>query len=390
MKKLQISMKTFLVHDWLYTYGGAERVLEAMSDCVVIEKMFTLMNFMPLEKHKFLKGVPIYTSFLQNLPWASSKRRYYLPLMPLAIESFDVSEAELIISSSAAIAKGVNTLSYQLHICYCHSPARYIWDLTHHVLANEVKRLSIKSFFANIVFHYIRLWDVIASNRVDYFIANSHNTAKRIWRAYRRESRVIYPPVDVNRLVLSSKKDYYYLTISRLVPYKKIDLVVEAFAQTNKKLVVVGEGPELARLKKLAKGNVEIIGYQPDDVVLDLLQRARAFVFASHEDFGIAPVEAQACGTPVIAYGHGGSLETVRGVYPGTRPSEKTTGIFFPEQTAASLLDAIDWFEQCRGEIKPEACRRHAEQFSRERFLKEFSEFVEAKWAAFRSNGPHS
>lgn len=375
-------MKTFLIHDWLYTVGGAERVLEAILRCVNIERIFTLMDFLPSEKRGFLKEIPIATSFLQKMPLASSKRRNYLPLMPLAIESLDLSQADLLISSSAAIAKGIKTLSQQMHICYCHSPARFIWDLSASYLDSESKS-SMRKFLVNLVFHYLRIWDSSTSNRVDHFVANSLNTARRIWRFYRRESTVIYPPVNIENLQLVQDKDNFYLTVSRLVPYKKIDLIVEAFSLTGQKLVVVGEGPELSRLKRGAVRNIEILGYQPDDVVKDLLQRARAFIFAAHEDFGIVPVEAQACGTPVIAFGQGGSIESIKGIYPGSEPSDETTGVFFQRQEVLSLMEAINWFERCAEKINPDTCRRHAEGFSQQRFLAEFSSFVKTKWTEF-------
>lgn len=378
-------MRTAVIHDWLYTYAGSERVLEAILQCLPVESIYTLVDFLKDEERFFLNRVPVTYSFLQQMPWIRSKRRFYLPLMPLAIESLDVSGAELVISSSAAVAKGIITNHEQLHICYCYSPARYAWDLSHQYLQKNRLERGYKATIAHLILHYIRLWDVATVNRVDHFITLSNYISRRIKKVYNRESTVIYPPVDVDNFQLTKNKEDYYLTVSRLVPYKNVDLIVDAFAQTDRKLIVVGEGPEMAKIKAKATPNIEILGYQPINVIVDLMQRARAFIFAANEEFGIVSVEAQATGTPVIAYGLGGSLETVKGIFPGTKPDEGTTGIFFPEQTVPSLLEALDWFERCQTEIDPVGCRRNAERFSRERFKKEFKKFVAEKWEIFQA-----
>jgi len=229
-------------------------------------------NFYLGNERFFLNNLPVEHSFLQNMPWARAKRRLYLPLMPLAIESFDLSSADLLISSSMAVAKGILTHSEQLHICYCHSPARYAWDLTHQYLHEADLERGFKAALARMVLHYIRLWDISAANRVDHFIANSKYISRRIWRVYRRESTVIYPPVDVDRFKSRYNKEEFYLTVSRVVPYKKVDLIVETFAQTKKKLIVVGEGPDLKQIKGKATSNIEFLGYQPNDIVEDILQ----------------------------------------------------------------------------------------------------------------------
>jgi len=378
-------LRTAVIHDWLYTYAGSERVLEAILQCLPVESIYTLVDFLKDEERFFLNRVPVTYSFLQQMPWIRSKRRFYLPLMPLAIESLDVSGAELVISSSAAVAKGIITNHEQLHICYCYSPARYAWDLSHQYLQKNRLERGYKATIAHLILHYIRLWDVATVNRVDHFITLSNYISRRIKKVYNRESTVIYPPVDVDNFQLTKNKEDYYLTVSRLVPYKNVDLIVDAFAQTDRKLIVVGEGPEMAKIKAKATPNIEILGYQPINVIVDLMQRARAFIFAANEEFGIVSVEAQATGTPVIAYGLGGSLETVKGIFPGTKPDEGTTGIFFPEQTVPSLLEALDWFERCQTEIDPVGCRRNAERFSRERFKKEFKKFVAEKWEIFQA-----
>ena len=378
-------LKTFVVHDWLYTYAGSERVLESILECFPAERILALVDFLAGPNRHFLRGIPVTTSFLQRMPFSSTHRRLYLPLMPLAVENLDVSAADLVISSSAAIAKGVLTHGEQLHLCYCHSPARYAWDLTRDYLDSTGFRGTLKSALAQAVFHKFRLWDVASAPRVDHFIANSRYTARRIRRFYGRQSTVIYPPVDLARFPLKEDKDDFFVTVSRLVPYKKVDLIAAACAQAGQRLLVVGEGPEMGKVKGSAAGLVEVLGYQADHVVVDLVRRARAFIFAAREEFGIAGVEAQAAGTPVIAFGAGGALETIRGIFPGDRPQSGTTGIFFREQKAASLIEALKWFEGCRGKIKPQACRDNAARFDRPRFQKEFRRLVNDKWEQFQS-----
>jgi glycosyltransferase involved in cell wall biosynthesis len=378
-------MNAFVVHDWLYTYAGSERVLESILECVPAERIFALVDFLTGPNRHFLRGIPVTTSFLQRMPLSRTQRRLYLPLMPLAVESLDVSAADLVISSSAAIAKGVLTHGEQLHLCYCHSPARYAWDLTRDYLDSAGIRGTLKNALAQAVFHRFRLWDVASAPRVDHFIANSRYTAHRIRRFYGRESTVIYPPVDLARFPLKEDKEDFYVTVSRLVPYKKVDLIAAACAQAGKKLLVVGEGPEMGKVKGSARGQVEVLGYQPDHVVVDLVRRARAFIFAAQEEFGIAGVEAQAAGTPVIAFGAGGSLETIKGIFPGDRPHEGTTGIFFREQQPASLIEALNWFEHCQGKIGAQACRDNATRFDRPRFEEEFKEFTHRTWEQFQA-----
>lgn len=378
-------MRIAAIHDWLYTYVGSERTLESILRCVPVEAIYTMVDFLPAEFRFFLNDLPVTHSFIQNLPRARQWRRHYLPLMPLAVESFDVSWADIVISSSSAIAKGVLTHGEQLHLCYCYSPARYAWDLTHQYLRESGLKRGPKAFLARLLLHYLRIWDVTNSNRVDHFAAISHYIARRIWHVYRRTSAVIYPPVDIPRFTLTPEKEDFYLTVSRLEVYKKVDLIVETFSRFKQRLVVVGDGPALARIKAKATANVEILGYQPDTVVQNLMEKARGFIFAANEDFGIVAVEAQAGGTPVIAYGHGASLETVHGVFPGTVPHPGATGVFFREQTPDSLLEALEWFERHREKIDPQSCRVQAERFSRPRFEQEFQQFVREKWDAFQA-----
>src|SRR5918994_5775639 len=363
-------MKVAIVHDWLVTYAGAERVLEQMLAVYPDADLFSLIDFVPEQERAFLGGRPVRTSFLQRLPGVRRRYRSFLPLMPLAIEQFDLSAYDLVLSSSYAVAKGVLTGPDQLHVCMCYSPMRYAWDLQHQYL-RETGLGGVSGIAARWLLHRIRMWDYRTASGVDDFIAISHFIARRIWKVYRRESTVIYPPVDVDSFTPDGPREDFYVTASRMVPYKRMDLIVEAFAtMPQRKLVVIGDGPEAGRVRSLGALNIEFLGQQPVDVLRDQLRRARAFVFAAEEDFGIAPLEAQACGTPVVAYGKGGALETVRGLEDAA-PS----GIFFQEQTVRSLVDAVECFEREGGHIDPDACRRNAERFSAERFRNEFSAY---------------
>lgn len=372
-------VKVAIVHDWLVVYGGAERVLAQMIDCFPEADIFSLVDF--LDDRSCLRGRPVHTSFIQRLPFAKAKYRSYLPLFPLAIEQFDLSDYDLILSSSYAVAKGVLNGPNQLHASYVHSPVRYAWDLQHQYLNEAGLAHGAKSALARMLLHYIRNWDTHSANGVDLIAANSHFIARRISKAYRRDATVIYPPVDVDHLTLREDKEDFYLTASRLVPYKRVDLIVEAFSRTpQRRLVVIGDGPEMAKVRALAGPNVTLLGYQPFDVLHDHLQRARAFVFAAEEDFGISPVEAQACGTPVIAYGKGGVCESVR--VAGAAP----TGLFFAEQTGDALLDALARFEALpRGTFAARACRANAERFGAARFRDAFSRFVLDGYAQLRA-----
>ena len=361
-----------LVHDWLPVYAGAERVLEQMIAVFPESDLYSLIDFVPEEQRGFLQGHPVETSFLQRLPFARRLYRQYLPLAPLAIEQFDLRDHDVVVSSSYAVAKGVLTRPDQLHISYVHSPIRYAWDLYHEHMA-EVGR--IRGALARIVLHYLRLYDVSTAPRVDLFVANSKHVARRIWKTYRRPAHVVYPPVDVERFALRRKKDDFYLAMSRLVPYKRMDLIVKAFTEMpDKELVVIGDGPEARALERVAGPNVTLLGYQPDDAVTHYMERARAFVFAAEEDFGICPVEAQACGTPVIAYGRGGVQETV---------VAGETGVFFPEQTVEHLKAAVDEFERIRHRLDPATIRAQAERFAAPVFRDTFSRLVHRAYADF-------
>ncbi len=366
-------MKVAIIHDWLVTYAGAERALEQILQLYPEAELYSLINFLPADKRDFILNKDVQTSFIQKLPFASKKYRNYLPLMPLAIEQFDLSGFDLIISSSHAVAKGVLTNSSQIHICYCYTPIRYAWDLQHQYLKETKLDKGIKGMIARGILQYIRLWDQGTVNRVDYFAAISQYIAKRIKKIYDRDSTVIYPPVDVDKFYVGNKRENFFLTASRMVPYKRIDLIVEAFSENGLPLVVIGDGTEYEKIKKKAKKNIEILGYQEDSILIEYLQKARAFVFAAEEDFGILPVEAQACGIPVIAFGRGGVTETI---IPSVGSNNTPTGVLFYEQTTEALNNAVKEFQLIETKFDSYKIRKHAEQFSNERFKKEFKEFT--------------
>jgi glycosyltransferase involved in cell wall biosynthesis len=364
-------MKKALVADWYYVNGGAEKVIHSFNSIWDDFEHYALIDFLPEKDREYVfNGLSdkVHTSFIQKLPTAKSNHRKFLELFPKAVEQFDLTNYDLVVSSSASIAKGVLTNANQVHISYMHSPMRYAWDLYFQYL-REAKLKGIKGWYAKRVLHKIRLWDVINTNRVDHIVANSKYIAKRINKVYRREATVIYPPVDIANFSLEHNKEEYYLTASRMVPYKKIDLIVEAFSKmAEKKLLVIGDGPEMEKVKKKAGVNIELLGHVSYQEMISYMQKAKAFVFAAEEDFGIVPVEAQACGTPVLAFGKGGALETVE---------EGVSGSFFYEQTVASIVDGVERMNNF--EFKSDLVRNNAEKFAKDRFELEFKEFVDAK-----------
>ncbi|MDA3875629.1 MAG: glycosyltransferase family 4 protein, partial [Halothiobacillus sp.] len=365
-----------VVHDWLTTYAGAERVLEQILLLYPEADVFAVCDFLPDSERGFLGGRQPRTTFIQKLPGARKHYRNYLSLMPLAIEQLDVSAYDLVISSSHAVAKGVLTGPDQLHVSYVYTPIRYAWDLQHQYLRESGLDRGLKGWVAKWMLHRIRLWDARTANGVDQFIADSGFIARRIWKVYRREATVIYPPVDVSRFTLHVEKEDFFLTASRMVPYKKMDLIVEAFsAMPDRRLVVIGEGPDWEKIRAKAGPNVTLLGYQPFDVLCDHMQRAKAFVFAAEEDFGITPVEAQACGTPVIAFGKGGALETVRDLSVSS-----PTGLFFDAQSVEALIDAVRLFDLEGRVIRPEDCRANAERFSVTQFQETLAAFIAQAW----------
>lgn len=369
-----------VVHEWLVNHAGSEKVIEQILKIYPQADLFSVVDFLQPHERGFLDGRQARTTFIQRLPGAQKRFRHYLPLMPLAVEQHDLSGYDIVISSSHAVAKGVLTGPDQLHVCYIHSPIRYAWDMQHQYLRESNMTHGLKGTVARLLLHYMRLWDARTPFGVDRFIANSAFIARRVRKVYRREAGVIHPPVDVARFALRTDKEDFYLAASRLVPYKRMPMIVEAFARMpDKRLVLIGDGPDMDKVRAAATPNVTVLGFQSDEVLVDHMQRARAFVFAAEEDFGITPVEAQACGTPVIAYGRGGSLETVR----GRGDPRRRTGLFFDAQTVEAIVDAVESFEALPEPIRPEVCRAHAERFAPEQFRARFARAVEAAWAEF-------
>ena len=329
-------MKVAIVHDWLVTNAGAEKVLRSIVNLYPEADLFSLVDFLSDEEREIIiDGKKVHTSFIQKLPFAQKHFRNYLPLFPKAIESFDLHDYDLIISSSWAVAKGVRKTPEQTHICYCHTPIRYAWDLYDEYTQDlpPLKKVLVQN-----ILKYIRKWDLSTLDRVDHFIANSKFVQERIKRTYHREATVIYPPVNIDTFTLDIHKEDFYFTASRLVPYKKTKLIVEAFNQMpDKKLVVIGSGEELNKIQNIAKSNISIMGFQPDNVLVETMQKAKAFVYAAVEDFGIIPIEAMACGTPVIALNEGGTKETV---------TDNMTGVHFEKQTVPDIVNAVEAFEE--------------------------------------------
>jgi glycosyltransferase involved in cell wall biosynthesis len=381
---MELTLKIALIHEWFTTIAGSEKVVEQILHLFPEADVFVIYaDPETVKSTSFLQGRRIESSFISKLPRANKSYRSYLPLMPLAVEQFDLSDYDIVISSAHAVCKGVLTGPDQLHISYVHSPIRYAWDLQHQYLRESGLVNGLKAWVAKWLLHKIRIWDYRTAAGVDHFVANSRFIGRRIHKVYGRKSDVIYPPVDVNAFDFCEHKQDYYMTASRLVPYKRMDLIVQAFAHMpDKKLVVIGDGPDMPKLRALATPNVTLLGYQSFEALKRYMQQARAFVFAAEEDFGITPVEAQACGTPVIAYGKGGSRETV----VDSPDPTKATGIWFAEQSVDSLVSAIERFESLPSPISPQVCRQHAERFSIERFRGEFSEYVNQRWVEFRES----
>ncbi|MBE7939427.1 MULTISPECIES: glycosyltransferase [Ramlibacter] len=373
------------VHEWLTEWGGSEDAFRLILACFPGAQAFaTIDHLSAADRQRLAAAGPIRTTFLQNAPAVARRFWNYLPVTALAVESHDVGDADIVVSSSHAFAKGVLTRADQFHVSYVYSPMRYAWDLHREYLRDYGLDRGAKGWLARLLFKRLRAWDRQTANNVDLFVAISRHVQQRIWRTYRRPSRLIYPAVRVERLRMETHKEDHYVTVSRLVNYKRIDLMLEAFRQMpSRKLVVIGDGPEMPALRRRCPPNVELRGRLPDEAVEAALQSARAFLFAAHEDFGISPVEAQACGTPVIAYGAGGSLETLR---PLGGAAEAPTGLHFPEQTAASLAAAVQAFEDAGPVFDPHACREFAEGFSEARFQREFRDCVAQGWDAWKQD----
>ncbi len=355
-------VKVAVVHEWLDTYSGSERVVEQILHCFPQAAVFAVVDFMPAVQRRFLRGRSVTTSFIQRLPFARRYFRSYLGLMPFAVEQFDLANYDLVISSSHAVAKGVITGPDQLHISYVHSPMRYAWDLQHQYLRQANLGRGLKSIYARWLLSRLRQWDVRTAPGVDIFVANSAYIARRIRKAYWRDSDVIHPPVDLDGFGICDAKEDYYLVVSRQVPYKRVDLIAAAFAaMPHRRLVIVGDGPEHETVIDAARRapNIAFRGAVGHDDLVGLMQSARALVVAAEEDFGITMVEAQACGTPVISYGRGGALDIIL-----SGPHAAPTGLLFEEQSTGSIIEAVERFESLDPGISPQACRANAMRFS--------------------------
>lgn len=372
-----------IVCDWLESYAGAERVIEEIINIFPQAEIFAVVDFVAKEDRGFLKDKPVKTTFIQKLPFARKFYRHYLPLMPFAIEQLDLRNYDIIISSSHAVAKGIITSPDQLHVSYIHSPLRYAWDMQNEYLEQSGIRSGIKSCLIRYLLHKIRIWDVTSAQRIDHIIANSRFIAKRIKKVYNRTADVIYPPVDISTFQPGTKnRKNYYITVSRLVGYKKTELIIDAFRNLpDEKIIIVGDGPEKKKLMENLPGNVTLLGFQPQEKITSLLQEAKAFIFAAREDFGIAPVEAQACGTPVIAFNAGGAMETIVNI-----DRENPTGILYELQNKESIINAIQIFNKNLEKITSENCRNQAEKFSSATFRENMKNYIEKSWKTHIAN----
>jgi glycosyltransferase involved in cell wall biosynthesis len=372
-------LRVAIVHDWFAGYAGSERVVEQLIALFPRADLFALVDFLPAGRRGFLAGRKVTTSFLQRLPFARRRFRAYLPLMPLAIEQFDLAAYDLVISSSHCVAKGVLTGPDQLHISYVHTPMRYAWDAQHEYLAGAGLTRGLRSWYARWMLHKLRTWDARSANGVDQLVANSRFVARRIEKAWRRAARVIYPPVDVDAFALGENREDFYVTVSRLVPYKNVGVLIDAFASMpRRRLVVIGDGQERRALAARAPANVEVLGHQSFESLRSHLTRARAFVYAAREDFGIVIAEAQASGCPVIAFSQGGAAEIVRGL-----EDDHPTGVLFDGQTPQAVVEAVAEFERQSQRIVPAECRAGVLRFSVERFQREFFEYATREWTDF-------
>lgn len=369
-------MRLAFVHDWLTVYAGSERVLSSMSRSSTSSPIFTLLHRPDAFSGTDLEGRAVRTSFLQRLPAQGERYRYLLPLMPLAVEQFDLRGFDVVVSNVKAVGHGVLTSPDQLHVAYVNRPMRYAWDLYQHELSSAGLKKGMKGGVARLFYHYLRLWDQLAMQRPDVLHVNSRLVQAMLRKYHRRTAKVIYPPVDVDDFMCTEDKDDYFISVARLVPYKRVDLVVKAFNGLGMPLRVIGDGPQAAALHALARPNIEFLGWIDRAQLIREVEGARALVFAAEEEFGIAPVEAQAAGTPVIAFGRGGALETIL---------DGTTGVLFHKQTADAIVDAVRDFDSHSSAFSPSALRGNAERFSKDRFEQSFERAIAAAWDAFRA-----
>jgi glycosyltransferase involved in cell wall biosynthesis len=378
LEKLRVA----IVHYWLVNRRGGERVVEAMARVFPKADLFSLLVD-PEKLSPTLRNRSIHTSVVQKLPASRRWYRHLLPIYPMLLEQFDLSEYDLVLSSESGPAKGVLTGSRTCHVCYCHSPMRYLWDFYHGYRNGRTMGPLSRAVFA-FASHYLRVWDAASANRVDYFVANSKNVAARIRKHYRRDAIVIHPPVDVRSGYLSSRIDDYYLFVGQLVDYKRADLAIDACNRLGRRLRIVGDGEQYARLRRMAGPTILFCGGLSDDAVREQYAHCRALLFPGEEDFGMVPVEAMSFGRPVIAYGRGGATETVDGFYPDHPSAASSSGVFFREQTAESLIEAISAFEKAQGEFSPFRIRQSVQEFDEERFIARFTEFLGETVLEFR------
>jgi glycosyltransferase involved in cell wall biosynthesis len=374
-------MRVAIVHEWLEHYAGSERVLAQLLECYPEADIYTVVDFLPAEERGFLDGRKVTTSFIQRLPLARAKFRNYLQLMPLAVEQFDLAGYNLVLSSNHAVAKGVITGPDQVHVSYVHSPMRYAWDLQAQYLRESGLERGVKSLYVRWLLHRLRRWDVISANSVDVLVANSHYVARRIRKTYRREAVVVAPPVAVQNFVLGQEPRNGFLVASRFTPYKRIELIVEAFRRVPQhQLTVLGSGTNQPLVEKAAQNtaNITLRPPAPQDELVKLMQGARAMLFAAEEDFGITTVEAQACGTPVIAFNKGGTQDII------LADAQPQTGVLFNAQTPEAIVDALGRFEAVEAQLSPAACRENALRFSEERFRQEMRQVVNEAIARHR------
>jgi glycosyltransferase involved in cell wall biosynthesis len=381
LPKMGPEMRVAIVHDWLYVIGGAEQVLREILHCYPTADVFTLFDLLKPEDRKKLGFEKSHTSFLQKMPMLGRRHRSYLPLMPIAIEQFDLSSYDLVISSSYAVAKGIITGPDQVHVSYVHSPMRYAWDLQHVYLKESGYETGLKGLIARSILHRMRMWDIRTAHGPDAIFTNSQFVARRVKKIYGRDARVIYPPVTLSGRSKALPAGNHFLAASRLVPYKRIEPIVRAFnTMPDLNLVVAGEGPEAERLRKLAGPNVHFVGFVPDAELRDLMATARAFVFAAEEDFGIVLVEAQSEGAPVLALGRGGARESI------VANGRHATGMFFESADPASIAGCVRSFVAREGAISRQDCREHASFFSAERFRRQFVQAVDEEMERFHAN----
>ena len=378
--------KIAIIHDWLTGMRGGEKVLEIFCELFPEADIFTLIHI-PGSVSKIIEDRKIQTSFLQKIPLARKRYRSFLPLFPLAIEGFDLRGYDVVVSSSHCVAKGVLTSPATIHICYCHTPMRYVWE-HYNTYFGDGKKGLVSRFLMPPIAHYLRMWDVTSSNRVDHFVANSYNVANRIKKYYKRSAEVIHPPVDCSLYTPTNthREGDYYLIVSAFAPYKRIDIAVNAFEKLGLPLVIIGGGQEEEIIRKMAKKHVKCIGWQSSETLREYYRGCRALIFPGEEDFGIVPLEAQACGKPVIAFAKGGVLETVRGIYPYSESTpgikqkqpETPTGVFFTEQTTESLIEAVRFFEHNKNIFDPLSIRKHAEGFDKLIFKEKFKKYIDS------------